>query len=128
MTSADMRVTASIASDDGECRGTFSAAAWFAGATDGQIRELAAAGWSDSPADEVAYHCEECPAVSRVFEHVLSQPVSFDRLNDLIIGFEVKINGREAMLWLRENRYQLWLILYHQSKATPPAQAATVAG
>lgn len=97
----------------------FDAAEWFAGdpdaepprdpATDGEIRVLAAHGWgaeSCDVADSVALACEHQRGVARVFEYITHNKPR--RPDGGIVGFGVQVNPREAMLWLRENRYRLW--------------------
>ena len=119
-----MTVEATVATDDGATKSTFNAAPWFAGdphaepprppATDGQIRVLAAYGWNGARcaiADDVAFACEEQPGVARVFEYIERERPK--REDGGIVAFTVTVNEREAMLWLRENRNELWAELYY---------------
>lgn len=119
-----MMVTAHVFTDPDErgnvlTKSKFDAAAWFAGdpeaepptdpATDGEIRVLAAHGWGEEScdvADSVALACEHQRGVARVFEFI--QHNKPRRPDGGIVGFTVTVNPREAMLWLRENRYRLW--------------------
>jgi len=123
------RVKATITTDDDKASGTFDAAPGLFrmlfgdGSPDAlaegedDIRELARQEWGVCPeADAVAYGCEDQRAVARVFEYLYTARPTRD--GGGIAGFEVEICPREAMLWLRENRYPLWDELRRQAHPT----------
>jgi len=116
MSTEPLRIAAVITTDDEAKRGTFDAAPYFAAIfadadpaadPDDVVRELARQEWGVcAEADAVAYACEDQRAVARVFEYLYCERPKRD--GGGIAGFEVEVCPREAMLWLRENRYRLW--------------------
>jgi hypothetical protein len=130
-----IRVAATIAIDGEDNSRKFNAAPGLAAVLAGpngrdDIRELARQEWGICPeADAVAYGCEDQQAVSRTFDRIYCDRPH--RAGGGIAGFEVEICPREAMLWLRETCYPLWLELYrllHPSGTTAGIAVVTATG
>lgn len=98
-------IRAEAHSDDRMFESSFFAEGWFIGATDDQIKTLAGEEWGRcEEADEVARSAEKTPGVSRMFEYVHARSAGGGDQ----IGFECTINDKDAMAWLRRQRYGLW--------------------
>ena len=99
-------IPAEVHSDDFHVQVKFDAVAWFKGATDKQLMELAESDWGgDYPADDVA----------RFFSGLMTKPV-FDYLatrptapNGDTVGFECHVDPKAAAAWLRRFRPSVWV-------------------
>lgn len=98
-------IRAEAHSDDRVFEGAFFAEGWFIGATEEQIKNLVREEWGRcEEADDVARSAEKTPKVCRMFEYVHARSAGGGEQ----IGFECTINPKDAMAWLRRQRYGLW--------------------
>ena len=120
-------IRAEAHSDDRVFESAFFAEGWFIGAADNQIKTLASEEWGRCEgADAVARSAEKTPKVSRMFEYVHARSSGGGEQ----IGFECTINLKDAMAWLRRQRYGLWaqLVCEEQSVRIVEAQEPEVEG
>lgn len=95
---ARMLVKAEAHSDDRRVEVNFDASAWFAQASDNDIRKLANVGWGgDYDADAVADYFSSS-ATSELYEYLYSKFVPKD------VGFECNVDEISAMTWLAVHR------------------------
>lgn len=100
-----MRVPAEIHSDDYRFSGDFYAEAWLAQASDEEILALADEEWrSCEEADSVGYFYEDTNSgIQSLLAYCHATQGSRNS-----IGFEVSVDERAALEWLRQNRPGLW--------------------
>ena len=98
-------IRAEAHSDDRVFESAFFAEGWFIGASEDQIKPLAGEEWGRcEEADAVARSAEKTPKACRLFEYVHARSAGGGEQ----IGFECTINPKDAMAWLRRQRYGLW--------------------
>jgi hypothetical protein len=99
-------VSATIHSDDHHSVAAFQANRWLSDASDDQIKELFAISWGgDLEADEVAYFMEP---LDLSVELALDYSRTGKQLSGDPMGFEVHVDGTEALAWLSAHRPELF--------------------
>lgn len=112
------RITATISTDDGLDKSTFNAVEWFRRATDEDILVLAEDNWRDCDhADEIAWVCADQTGVDRILDSLHCRPRRHPGEHREFVGFNVCVKAREAMLWLRDNRYEVWWEIYSAERS-----------
>jgi hypothetical protein len=90
-------IRATMTSDDDAYVVRFDASDWFEHASEEDVRALAGVGWMrDYEADVVAKHFDrpQNPTMREAFRHIRGGRV----------GFEVEVNDRDALEWLKKFR------------------------
>lgn len=106
--SAPVRVSATVSSDDGEVSVDFNAAPWFAQASDDEILGLAAIRWQNgAEADAVAEFFRD-NETRDLFDYIGT--VNRSRRRRSVqdpLGFEVEVDRDEALGWIARHRPDL---------------------
>ena len=89
-------VWAELALDDGRAPVQFDASPWFKRAPDEHLIVLAQVGWKES-------HFADMVVEKLAYENtILASTLSYAEVND--IGYEVRIDPKDAVSWLEEHR------------------------
>ena len=95
-------ITVEIHSDDYKYSTDFDATPWAEDASDEAILELVACDYrSDYAADAVAQGVDD-PFIKQVLDYA-------QMTEDM--GYEVSVNEEELLVWLKDNRKSLWLLI-----------------
>ena len=91
-------------SDDHNIEVEFDATAWFEGASNKEILDLAACDWrGDYPADEVAmFMADQVPALADLFRYLAI--IAKDPLKKDLGGFECAVDADQAHQWIKKHQ------------------------
>ena len=91
-------------SDDHNVEVEFDATAWFEGAGNKEILDLAACDWrGDYPADAVAmFMADQVPGLAALFKYL--EIIAKDPLKKDLGGFECAVDAEQARQWIKEHR------------------------
>lgn len=115
-------VRAKTFSDDYRFEVSFDAAAWFAQASDDEITGLKSIGWAgDEASDAVALHFESSNSdIADMLDYCRASQTG--RMRDGV-GFECKVDGDEALDWLKWHRPELHAIMLCRENGVSLVQA-----